>query len=97
MGGNEHNRIVGIFLARRLRQLIAITATACALVLLGAASKYPALFGEVSRRSVSILLVAIILVFINFSSYNWRCPACNRYLGRDIAQVRCRKCGTELR
>ena len=97
MKNNEHDRIVRIFLIRRTRQLIAVTAAILAAILLGAASRYPAVFGELSRRTISILLVAIILAFVNFSSFNWRCPSCSRYLGSDIAQIRCRKCGTSLR
>lgn len=43
---------------------------------------------------VFLLLVLGALVF---SFLNWRCPACDRYLGRDISPRFCTQCGVELR
>lgn len=40
--------------------------------------------------------VILILGGIGFSLYNWRCPACNKYLGKAISPKFCAKCGTEL-
>jgi hypothetical protein len=42
----------------------------------------------------SFLLVAGALIF---SLRNWRCPACNRYLGRTFNPRYCQGCGIELR
>ncbi|TMQ49613.1 MAG: hypothetical protein E6K73_09610 [Candidatus Eisenbacteria bacterium] len=41
-----------------------------------------------------LVLVAAAVIF---SFANWRCPACNGYLGRGINPKFCSKCGTELR
>ena len=38
----------------------------------------------------------LILGGIGFSLYNWRCPACHKYLGKSISPKFCAKCGTEL-
>ena len=63
-----------------------------------------ALFGE-SRDQVILgmpvtvwgpTFVILILGGIGFSLYNWRCPACNKYLGRAISPKFCAKCGAEL-
>lgn len=40
---------------------------------------------------------AVILGMIGFSFYNWRCPQCRKYLGRDINPRFCTKCGAQLR
>ena len=32
-----------------------------------------------------------------FSFWNWRCPACGKYLGRGLGPRFCRRCGIELR
>lgn len=32
-----------------------------------------------------------------FSLRNWRCPACNRYLGREASPKYCSRCGAALR
>jgi len=41
-----------------------------------------------------LLLVACALIF---SLRNWRCPACDRYLGRQLGPRFCPKCGVGLR
>ncbi len=33
---------------------------------------------------------------VGFSLYNWRCPACNKYLGKAINPKFCVKCGAAL-
>lgn len=42
--------------------------------------------------SVVILIVGLILSWIN-----WRCPYCNKYLGKQINPAFCQKCGVKLR
>ncbi|MBI5015841.1 MAG: hypothetical protein HZB55_10170 [Deltaproteobacteria bacterium] len=32
-----------------------------------------------------------------YTLFNWRCPACNRYLGAQWSPMRCRGCGIPLR
>ncbi len=80
----------------RDRQVTAIALAIVAVIVVVVASKRPDLFGEYSRKTVLLVLGGIILFFINFSSWNWRCPSCKRYLGSDIAQVCCRKCGARF-
>ena len=46
--------------------------------------------------SIPIFLVIIISGLI-FSFKNWRCPACNKYLGKVINPKYCHSCGEELR
>ncbi len=64
---------------------------------LAAVSRRPGLFGALSKKDVLIGMVVVILAFINFSSWNWRCPSCRNYLGNDIIQQNCKKCGARLR
>lgn len=40
--------------------------------------------------------VVLILGGLGFSLYNWRCPACNKYLGKAMSPKFCAKCGVEL-
>lgn len=42
-------------------------------------------------------VVVAVLAMIAFSLYNWRCPACNKYLGKGINPRFCQKCGAQLR
>ena len=44
------------------------------------------------------LPAALILVVgaIAFSLIHWRCPACNRYLGKQLSPKYCSRCGVTL-
>ena len=44
-----------------------------------------------------ISLVAIVVGWVIFNSRNWRCPACDNYLGRAFNPKHCHNCGIELR
>lgn len=47
--------------------------------------------------SLVTLLFLILAGAIAFSLWNWRCPACRRYLGKQISPKVCSRCGVELR
>lgn len=42
-------------------------------------------------------LFVAIAAALAFSFRNWRCPACNQYLGRAFNPKYCQSCGVELR
>jgi MFS family permease len=42
------------------------------------------------------VLIALVLGVLLFSFRNWRCPACNKYLGRAIHPKFCQNCGVAL-
>jgi hypothetical protein len=46
----------------------------------------------------SLLPGALVLVFggVGFSFWNWRCPACGRYLGKAMHPKHCSRCGAQL-
>jgi hypothetical protein len=84
------------FSAKRRNQII-LAAPLVAVVLLLAFSE-----GKEAVLGIPLVVagpVAIVLILggLAFSLYNWRCPACNRYLGRTISPKFCVKCGVELR
>jgi hypothetical protein len=43
---------------------------------------------------IGLVMAALCLIF---SLWHWRCPACKRYLGKQINPKYCSKCGVELR
>jgi len=51
----------------------------------------------VPPTAVAIGFMAIVLAALGFSFSNWRCPACNAYLGRSLGPHFCPRCGVELR
>jgi hypothetical protein len=44
-----------------------------------------------------IAFVALVAAWLILDYRNWRCPACNEYLGRPLNPRQCRNCGIELR
>jgi hypothetical protein len=40
--------------------------------------------------------IAIIVAGVAFSIFNWRCPACNGYMGKGFNPKFCTKCGEQL-
>ena len=85
------------FGVRRGRQLLAIGMALLLVLFLALLYKRPTVLGELSRNTLFGAQVIVISLFIWFSSLNWRCPSCNKYLGNDIGMRRCRKCGRRLR
>tara|TARA_Y100000768_G_C23953959_1_gene671732 strand:+ start:600 stop:1085 length:486 start_codon:yes stop_codon:yes gene_type:complete len=45
---------------------------------------------------LGLAALAIIIPAVIFSIVNWRCPNCNKYLGKGINPNHCSKCGANL-
>jgi len=41
-------------------------------------------------------IIGFYIFAIIFSLKNWRCPACNKYLGKGMSPKFCQKCGVKL-
>jgi hypothetical protein len=55
---------------------------------------------EVAGISMEIfgpLFLLAVLVAFGVSFWNWRCPACEGYLGYALLPKACQRCGAELR
>jgi SNF family Na+-dependent transporter len=96
MNGGKSTEYKGRYEVIRSRQRIAILIALCCVAFLAVISKSPGLFFEVSKHWVIRLQVFTILLFVNFTAWNWRCPACRKYLGHDIARKNCTRCGAQL-
>lgn len=86
------------FAKRRKRQLLVSLPVVAAILIFAVVSQNarvsllglpPALVGGIA--------FAVVLGTLVFSLWNWRCPACNRYLGKGISPSFCPKCGVPLR
>jgi hypothetical protein len=53
-------------------------------------------FAGISSLHISIGIVVLFVAAAVFSFKNWRCPACNKYLGKGISPKFCPKCGVKL-
>ena len=93
----DSRQIMQDFGVRRARQLLAIGVALCLVLFLAVLYKRPTVLGEFSKNTLFGVQLIVIAAFIGFSSVNWRCPSCNKYLGNDISRRMCRKCGSRLR
>ncbi|MBI5739322.1 MAG: hypothetical protein HZA16_01265 [Nitrospirae bacterium] len=97
MQRNDDKQVTREFWLRQGRQLLAIAAALFLVLLMAVAHKRHDLFGEYSKNTLIAVQLVVITAFIAFTAFNWRCPACKKYLGRDIYKRGCKHCGTRLR
>ena len=84
--------------AKRLRkQLLMIVLVFAVMVPLPFVEDGATFFGLSGAVLGPISLVVIVVGWVIFNSRNWRCPACDKHLGRAFNPKRCHRCGIELR
>jgi hypothetical protein len=86
-----------MFARRRRHQLVVAVPAMIAIVALILGDEPGA--GAVYGLPVAIWAPALAIVVgtaLVFSFLNWRCPACNRYLGRGLNPRFCPRCGVQL-
>ncbi len=86
------------FARRRKRQLLVSLPLAAVVILFAVfsrtAEEAPPL--GLPPAVLGIAVFVLVLGAIAFSLWNWRCPACNKYLGKGIGPSFCPKCGVPL-
>ena len=92
----DRKQVMQAYRARQSRQIIAITIALIAVSLPAVLYKRPDLVGEVSKSGLFAAQVAAIAAFLGFTTFNWRCPSCTKYLGHDIHRSRCARCGEKF-
>ncbi|UCH81324.1 MAG: hypothetical protein JSW20_01610 [Nitrospiraceae bacterium] len=97
MQEKDVNQIKREFWQRQGRQILAIAVALFLIILMAVVYKRQDLFGEYSKNTLVSAQLAVITAFICFTVFNWRCPACKKYLGKDIHKHLCRHCKTRLR
>ncbi len=97
MEQRDEQRVKQEFQARRTRQVIAIAAVIAIMVLVAVLFRRADLFGGFSKGTIVKVQILVILLFVNFTAFNWRCPSCRKFLGSDIGRQTCKNCGIRLR
>ena len=93
----SNDEIIADFQKKRMRQILALVPVVLAFIgLISVEGKSGGLFGLSPTLTMGISFMLIIGVLI-FSLLNWRCPSCNRYLGKAFNPKFCSKCGVQLR
>jgi hypothetical protein len=97
MTKSNDKEITREFWQRQGRQIVAIAIALFLVILMAVVYKSHDLFGEFSKNNLIAGQLMVITAFIGFTAFNWRCPACKKYLGKDIHKHACRHCKTRLR
>ena len=84
------------FAKRRKRQLLMLIPLIAVFLLFGTVDEATGATPIGPAAIILPLAFVIILGILVFSFTNWRCPACNKYLGKGISPRFCSKCGVPL-
>jgi len=97
MGSNVSNTTISeAFKRKQARQIMAVGPFVLAFIaFLSAEHSSTGIFG-LPRSIVLGIAFALIISVLIFSFLNWRCPSCNKYLGKAINPKFCSKCGVQL-
>ncbi|HOD13920.1 MAG TPA: hypothetical protein PLA65_13525 [Spirochaetota bacterium] len=89
--------IIEDFKKRRMKQIIvAVPMVICMILVLVISENTGFSFAGISSLHILVGMIVLFLAAFAFSIKNWRCPACNRYLGKGINPKFCPKCGARL-
>ena len=85
------------FRAKRKRQIIlAIPVVLCMVLLFVLSEREGQPVGGLDPSVLLPPVFVLILGAVGYSFYNWRCPACRKYLGKTISPSFCTRCGVSL-
>ncbi|MCP3927219.1 MAG: hypothetical protein GY714_32065 [Desulfobacterales bacterium] len=80
----------------RRNQMIATIPMIIAVISLIMPENSAGLFG-LSQNLILGISISVIISYFIFSLFNWKCPLCNRYLGKSWNPKYCQKCGDQFR
>ena len=97
MESNSSNpELIAEFKKKRTRQFMAVGPIILAFIALLSVENNPAGIFGLAPNTILVAAFAVIISVLVFSFLNWRCPSCNKYLGKAINPKFCVKCGTQL-
>lgn len=94
---SSNPKIISEFKKRKTKQLIAIIPLVLAFIPILFLRKVGTeiLFG-ISANIILPVCFGIIFIMFIFALFNWRCPSCNKYLGKKMSPQFCNHCGVKL-
>lgn len=84
------------FFQRRLYHVASFVPVAGAVFMLLLSERYIADLG-LPLGTWALGTAALVFAAAGFSWLNWRCPACEKYLGRGLSPAQCPKCGVAFK
>ena len=92
----SNTEISEAFKRKRTRQILAVGPFVLAFIALLSVEHYSSSIFGLPRNIVLGIAFALIISILIFSFVNWRCPSCNKYLGKAINPKFCSKCSVQL-
>ncbi len=92
--GRQEARFKASYARKKQFQVALVVPVGGALFLLASSRYYVA---DLGLQTMALGTVGLLLAAAGFSWFNWRCPACKRYLGNNLSPRHCPKCGVALR
>jgi Na+/citrate or Na+/malate symporter len=89
------NNTVEIYQKRRKRQIV-LTFVLVPLIALALMVQYKFVSLGSLKDLFGMVFFGCVVLGIAFSFINWRCPACNKYLGRELNLLCCKGCGADF-
>jgi hypothetical protein len=97
----QKDDFVAAYAATKRKQIIATVLVTPLMILFtlyaGEANPKSGIAFGISAVIALPILGAAIVSYLFFTFRNWRCPACNRYLGKGFNPSFCPKCGVQLK
>jgi len=89
---------LNIFSERRKRQLtVSLPMIAVVFAVMFTEDRGSNAILGIPANVVGPLFLGLVLAVLVFTLRNWRCPACEKYLGRSFNPRHCQNCGIQLR
>ena len=82
---------------RRSQLMVSVPLVAVMLAFVFAEERHAGTLLGLPIQIAGPIFLAVVAGALFFSFRNWRCPACNKYLGRAFNPKHCHSCGVELR
>ncbi len=60
-------------------------------------NQFPQQLNNAVAGTFAIVAISYVAFAVIFSLLNWRCPCCNKWLGKELSPFSCRNCGVGLR
>jgi ribosomal protein S27AE len=84
------------FSTRRRRQLVAAVPLAVMAVASALADRQAGAVFGIDLQTAAPFAAIYVIGLVAFTFKNWRCPACDRSLGRSVTPRFCARCGAQL-
>lgn len=93
----DEKKIFEEFKIRKKRQIISSAILIALMVYVIIAGEKPELRSPgIPEAYLIYIIIGVFIAVVAFSFFNWRCPACKKYLGRGLKHESCKNCGVRL-